>query len=98
MSIGSAQESAFLATFLQTEAWVGAEDGDIQTWRWVDDGTEFWEGDEQGSAIGSAFVNWSSDEPNGSGHDCLRVLPNAALWADLDCDDGRPAVCEGPPQ
>jgi hypothetical protein len=99
MSIGSAEESAFLASFLETEAWVGAEDGgDVETWRWVDDGTAFWEGGALGSAIGGAFVNWSSNEPNGSGRDCLTALPISALWADLDCDQGRPSVCEGPPQ
>jgi hypothetical protein len=97
MSIRSATDTAFLSNVLTAEAWVGADDSDgTEIWRWVDDGTEFWEGSGAGTAIGDAYVNWNTDEPNGGGgHDCLRVLPSAA-WADLDCGDGRTSVCEGP--
>jgi hypothetical protein len=99
MSIRSAADSAFLAGWLTAEAWVGADDTDgREIWRWVDDGSEFWEGGGTGSALDSSYVNWNANEPNGGGgHDCMRILPSA-LWADLDCGDSRTSVCEGPAQ
>lgn len=98
MSIRSAEDSTFLANLLTTEVWVGADDTDgNEVWRWVDDGTEFWEGGGAGSVVGDAYLNWNPNEPNGGGgHDCMRVLPTA-FWADLDCGDGRASVCAGPP-
>jgi hypothetical protein len=97
MSIRSAADSAFLASWVTAEAWVGADDSDgSELWRWVDDGSEFWEGGGMGSVLNDLYVNWNANEPNGGGgHDCLRILPGA-LWADLDCGDSRTSVCEGP--
>jgi hypothetical protein len=97
MSIRSAVDSAFLANWVTAEAWVGADDTEgSELWRWVDDGSEFWEGGSTGSVLNNLYVNWNANEPNGGGgHDCLRILPSA-LWADLDCGDSRTSVCEGP--
>ena len=65
----------------------------------VTDGAEFWLGDGQsGNALNGAFVNWFTDEPNGEdSSDCLRVLASAT-WADLECEELRPSVCQGPPE
>lgn len=96
MSIRSADDTAFLANLITAEAWAGADDGDgTEVWRWVDDATEFWEGGGAGNPIAEAYVNWNANEPNGSGHDCLRVLPSA-FWTDLDCSETRTFICEGP--
>lgn len=96
-SIRSAAESEFLASILTVEAWVGADDGNgTELWRWVDDGTEFWDGGASGSATGDAYLNWNPTEPNGGGGpECMRILPTA-FWADLDCGTGRGSVCAGP--
>ncbi len=96
-SIRSAAESEFLASILTAEAWVGADDGNgTELWRWVDDGTEFWDGGASGSATGDAYLNWNPTEPNGGGGpECMRILPTAS-WADLDCGTGRGSVCAGP--
>jgi hypothetical protein len=89
------------------EAWVGASDADTEgLWLWVGDGTPFWRGDgATGSAIGAAYENWNSDEPNGRNNSaCARLVftanaaPNPApAWADLECFELLRSVCDGPP-
>jgi hypothetical protein len=97
-TVRSAEDSAFLLTLLNGDAWLGGSDTATEgTWAWVTDGAEFWLGDgETGNALNGAFVNWFTDEPNGEdSSDCLRVLASAT-WADLECSELRASVCEGP--
>jgi hypothetical protein len=89
------------------EAWIGASDADTEgLWLWVDDGTPFWSGNgATGAAVGAAYENWNSDEPNGAGTSaCARLVftTNAApnpppAWADLECFELLRSVCDGPP-
>jgi hypothetical protein len=98
-SIRSATDSTFLSSFLGEEAWVGGSDAVTEeTWAWVDDGFQFWQGEgSEGEPLNGAFVNWFDDEPNGSASsDCMRLLVDSR-WADLECTELRPSVCQGPP-
>lgn len=98
-SIRSAADSRFLTSLVSEETWVGGSDGVTEeTWAWVDDGFQFWQGEgAEGQPLNGAFVNWFDDEPNGSSSsDCMRLLDDSR-WADLECDELRPSVCEGPP-
>jgi hypothetical protein len=91
--------NAFLATLISDEAWLGGTDADTEgVWRWVDDATIFWRGDEAGAAPEGEFANWNPTEPNGGGNsDCLRLVSRVGNeWADLECELARSALCEGP--
>ena len=46
--------------------WIGANDISTEgTWVWVDDGTQFWQGDKNGSPVDGRFNNWSGgNEPD----------------------------------
>jgi hypothetical protein len=105
-SIPSDAVNQFMGELGAGEAWIGASDDDTEgLWVWVGDGTPFWRGDGlTGSAIGSAFENWNSDEPNGRNNSaCARLVftANAApnplpAWADLECFELLRSVCDGP--
>jgi hypothetical protein len=103
VSVRSAADSAFLGDTLTFEAWLGASDAASEgTWVWVVDNQPFWVGSgATGNAVGGAYVNWNSDEPNGLTPDCARALPRSfgsmnpdAPWADLGCELLLGAVCE----
>jgi hypothetical protein len=106
-AIRSEATNNFLSELGMAEAWVGASDADEEgTWVWVSEGDAFWSGNgATGRAVGGAYANWNSDEPNGAGgSDCARVVwtPLAApspfpTWADLECFELRGSLCEGPP-
>jgi hypothetical protein len=97
----------FMVALGAEEAWIGASDADTEgLWLWVGDGTPWWRGNgATGSAIGAAYENWNSDEPNGGNNsDCARLVftTNAApnpppAWADLECFELLRSVCDGPP-
>jgi hypothetical protein len=98
-SIRTAADSRFVTSLVDEEIWVGGSDSVTEeTWAWVDDGFEFWQGEgAEGQPLNGAFVNWFDDEPNGSSSsDCMRLLDDSR-WADLECAELRPSVCEGPP-
>ncbi len=97
-SIRSEEENEFVDALGSDQLWIGGSDlaseGD---WVWVDDGTPFWEGRQNGRAVGRAFVAWSGNEPNGGANsDCARTVPGRAEWADLACALERQALCLGP--
>jgi hypothetical protein len=97
----------FMGDLGAEEAWIGASDADTEgLWLWVGDGTPLWRGNgATGSAVGGAYENWNSDEPNGGNNSaCARLVftTNAApnpppAWADLECFELLRSVCEGPP-
>jgi hypothetical protein len=103
VSVRSAADSEFLGDTLTFEAWLGASDAASEgTWVWVVDNQPFWVGNgATGNAVGAAYVNWNTDEPNGVTPDCARALPRSfgslnpdAPWADLGCELLLGAVCE----
>lgn len=105
-SVRSAADAAFLGQLLTIEAWIGASDAENEgTWLWINDGAPFWIGGADGVPADDAYTNWNATEPNGATTtNCARALPPAgpgasngdAPWADLDCEQQRGAVCEGP--
>ncbi len=97
-SIRTEADSNFLGSLLREEMWVGGSDARTEaTWTWVDDGVEFWQGEDSGVALNGAFVNWFGTEPNGAfSSDCLRLLLGAG-WADYECEELIGSICQGPP-
>lgn len=97
-AVHDAETNAFLAGLFSGEAWLGGSDAnDEGEWRWVRDGVEFWRGDATGSPVNGAFNNWNSDEPNGEDDsNCVRMVATTTRWADLECEELRRALCEGP--
>lgn len=99
-SVRSRADNDFVRSFLIQEAWFGGSDiAAEETWVWASDGLPFWQGEgPEGAPLNGAFFNWFDDEPNGGeGSDCLRLLLDGR-WADLECDELRGYVCEGPPE
>lgn len=71
-------------------AWLGGSDAAAEgAWRWAtgpEAGTQFWQGDEDGTSIGGAYENWNNIEPNNlGGEDYLSMLPSG-LWNDVPAD------------
>jgi hypothetical protein len=96
-----------MAEMIGTQAWIGASDADEEgTWVWVNEGVPFWSGRGDGVSLNGEYENWNSDEPNGRANsNCARLVrvPNPAVttnptWADLECFELLPALCEGPPR
>ncbi len=76
VTITSAEESAFCASKLLGQGWLGASDEASEgTWRWV-------AGPENGNVL--TYTHWNSGEPNDAGgnEDCAQFLANG-LWNDL---------------
>lgn len=101
--VRSAGESTFLAAQISVEVWVGASDTASEgSWSWVTDSAPFWVGAGMGAAVGGAYTNWNSTEPNGGvTTNCARALPDVfgstvagAPWADLPCGQLRASICE----
>jgi hypothetical protein len=97
-AVHDAETDRFLAAQFSGEAWLGGSDANVEgTWRWVRDGVTFWRGDATGAPVNGAFDNWNEDEPNGDdSSDCVRMVAATTRWADLECEELRRALCEGP--
>ena len=102
--IDDAAENQFLADFafaglanaVATWPWFGASD--IATpvqWAFVD-GTVFWSGRNNGSAVGGLYTNWASASPSdGSGTYCATLSHGSSLnWVDRTCSGLQPYLCE----
>ncbi len=80
--------------------WYGMDDtGTEGTWIYKygpNAGTQFWSGNGSGSAVGGAYTNWHSGEPDGgSGENCLmNNYSNWDQWVDYPCGNTTDAVCE----
>jgi hypothetical protein len=86
--------------------YIGASDQDDEgEWIWVGaGGFLFWRGGpigDDGEAVGDAYVNWATIEPNNEGNeDCgaLSVRGNATRqagqWDDRACNQALPFTCE----
>ena len=88
-SILSASEQAAVESLLVNapvaDCWLGGSDSAVEgEWRWQD-GTQFWQGDFTGSAVGGLYNNWGALEPNDAGgnEDGLSIVKVNGFWNDL---------------
>jgi hypothetical protein len=73
--------------------WLGGDDmTTVGDWRWSD-GTAFWSGNQQGSAVGGAYEHWANNQPLTQDF-CLAMEARNGNWFAMDCSDARPYVCE----
>lgn len=91
-TVTSSAESAFISTRLEGQGWMGASDTAVEgDWRWVtgpENGTAFWSGTSTGSAVGGAFTNWNSGEPNNVGDEDYGQFLLNGKWNDLPVSNG----------
>ena len=74
--------------------WIGANDIAVNgEWRWPD-GTQFWQGAQNGSPVGGLYSNWSNGQP--SQQDGCAMMQNqvSAVWDGMPCTVVRPYICE----
>lgn len=90
-TITSQAENEFVAERLLNAGWMGASDATSEgDWKWVtgpENGTSFWSGLSNGSAVSGRYSNWGTGEPNdSSGEDCAQFLTGSSgKWNDLPC-------------
>ena len=86
-SVLSAAEQAALEGLLAgapSSCWLGGSDAAVEgEWRWQD-GTQFWQGNQTGSAVGGMYNNWNAGEPNDAGgnEDGLAITFPSGVWND----------------
>lgn len=100
-TITSQEENDFIRTRvtnnLPQNPMIGAEDTVTEgEWNWAtgpETGTTFWEGDANGTVVGSNFTNWHPGEPNngngGAEEDCAQMVVGGiedGAWNDIECD------------
>jgi len=83
----------------------GTDEATPDAWVW-EDGTPFWQGRENGTAVGGAFVNWTKGadsknvEPNNyrktaNTENCAEMVNDTGgTWNDRRCTDRQNYVCE----
>jgi len=95
--VNDVQENDFLWPIQAgADAFMGANDrASEDNWVWHD-GSNFWDGEENGSAQNGLYNNWNAGEPNdSSGQDCGQIYANGT-WDDQDCGSSLPYWCEVP--
>ena len=68
MSINSAAENQFLASWVPTTAWMGFTDEIVDgEWRWIDGSPGVWQDPKNFSnPLQTTYVNWAPGEPTGA--------------------------------
>jgi RHS repeat-associated protein len=92
--IDSVPENEFVRGRIGGDSWIGASDISAEgQWTWSFGGSRFWNGDEDGSAVGGLFSNWGLAQPNSSLQDCAQIETDGD-WLDDGCNDTERYVCE----
>ncbi len=74
--------------------WIGAND--IQTeeeWIWVDNGSQFWQGNSTGSAVDALYSKWGDEPDDSGGQDAAGIALSdwpsgvAGQWNDVDTNN-----------
>lgn len=95
VTVTSQAESDYITPRIEGSSWLGGSDSAVEgEWRWVtgpEAGTQFWQGDMNGSVVSGGFANWHPGlEPNNmGGEDCAQFLTGSGqvgYWNDLPCD------------
>ena len=98
--INSAHENALVTEFAESiglaNYWLGATDETVEgEWRWIDDTSQFWQGDENGYAVDDSYANWNSSQPNGVGiGDFGYVVVSTGEWWDHTSADTASVIVE----
>ena len=100
VTIRSAYENSLVTGFADspgvTNIWLGATDETVEgEWRWQDDSSQFWQGDENGYAVDQSYENWGSAQPNGVGAgDYGYVIVATGEWWDHTAADTASVLVE----
>jgi hypothetical protein len=106
VAVGDTDENKFLGDWITAAhetVWYGGSDQTTEgDWRWPD-GTAFWSGAANGSAVGNAFTAWiPATEPDNISSsntvaNCLMVSWSRPYeWDDQRCETFVDYICEAP--
>ena len=93
-TITNADEAQICGELSPGTGWIGASDVESEgVWKWVtgpEEGTIFWNGNQNGSAPAGMYSNWNAGEPNNAGNNedyahitDVSVTDNPGSWNDL---------------
>ncbi|MGO9835079.1 MAG: C-type lectin domain-containing protein [Polyangiaceae bacterium] len=99
LQVNSLDENRFIAQFLTTPIWLGANDITTSgTWDWSfpgsSNGVQFWSGGATGTRVNGLFSNW---QPGSPGSNRCAVIQPSGYWVDVNCSDSFGYVCEYQP-
>jgi hypothetical protein len=95
--IDDAAENQFVWEHASDDWWLGANDLATEgTWVWSIQGSQFWSGSANGTAVGGLYSNWKNDQPNDLGNEDCAQFTSGGKWRDDSCADTEPYVCEYP--
>ncbi|MEN8898698.1 MAG: putative Ig domain-containing protein, partial [Nonlabens sp.] len=90
-TVTSQAENDFIFAKLVGQGWIGASDAATEDqWLWVtgpEAGTQFWQGEANGSAVGGEYNNWSTNEPNDSRGEDYAHFKTDGTWNDFAFDN-----------
>ena len=90
-TVTSAAENAFIASKLQGQGWMGANDVATEgDWFWVtgpEAGTQFSTGDNTPTAVANRYMNWNAGEPNNAGTENYGHFLMGGKWNDYANDN-----------
>jgi len=77
-------------------AQIGASDQATQgMWLWFD-GTQFWQGASNGTAVGGLYAHWANASPTGNSIKTCGGMLSAGTWQDRSCTALDSFICEAP--